>query len=313
MVGPDMRIGVALAATNTDNYVDAMVGQAREVAAAGMGSVWFGQRFDYDSPSLAAIVGREVPNLQVGTSAVPVFGRHPMLISSLAQTAQAATHGRYQLGLALGAKAFLEGAFGVPYSRPIALLREFLTALRPLLDTGTADFHGELLTAAPPMPGKVPGAQPPVPILVAAMGPQALRVTGELADGTLPYLAGPRTLSEHIVPAITAAAERAGRPAPRIVAFLPCVVTSDADRVREAAVEQLAFSEKVPSYQRVIGLEGASRAADLAAIGDEETVAAHVERYFEAGASEVVVTATDLGGEADQRRTWKLLGEISHT
>ena len=168
-----------------------------------------------------------------------------------------------------------------------------------------------MLTAATPLPGALPGGtEPPVPVLVAAMGPQALRVTGELADGTLPYLAGPRTLGEHIVPTITKAAELAGRPAPRVVAYLPGVVTANVEQVREAAVEKMSSYERVPSYQRVIGLEGATRAADLAAIGDEETVATEVKRYFDAGATEVVLTASDLGGPEDQRRTWKLLGEI---
>src|SRR2546423_1254960 len=128
-VGVGMTVGVALSSTDSVNYVDAIVGEAREAAETGVRSVWLGQRFDYDSPALAAIVGREVPEVQVGTSAIPIFGRHPLLISALAQTAQAATHGRYHLGLALGAKAFLEGAFGLTYERPIALLREFLTAL----------------------------------------------------------------------------------------------------------------------------------------------------------------------------------------
>jgi alkanesulfonate monooxygenase SsuD/methylene tetrahydromethanopterin reductase-like flavin-dependent oxidoreductase (luciferase family) len=114
-----------------------------------------------------------------------------------------------------------------------------------------------------------------------------------------------------IVPAVTAAAEAAGRPAPRIVAFVPGVVTADAEAVRETATEALAFYERVPSYQRVIGLSGGTRAADLAVIGDEETVAAGVRRYREAGATEVVFTTTDLGGEADRRRTWKLLGELA--
>ncbi|HET6503426.1 MAG TPA: TIGR03564 family F420-dependent LLM class oxidoreductase [Amycolatopsis sp.] len=306
-----MNIGVALTATDATNYVDAMVARAREAAEAGLRSAWFGQRLDYDSPLLAAVVGREVPGLRVGTSAIPVFGRHPLVISALAQTAQAATHGRYSLGLALGAKFLVEGAFGISHERPVALLREFLLALRPLLETGTADFHGELLTAATPVPAKVPGADPVVPLLVAAVGPRALAVTGELADGALPYLAGPKTLGEHIAPVITAAAERAGRPAPRIVAFVPAVVTADRESAREVAVGQLAFYDQVPSYQRVIELEGASRAADLAVIGDEETVAAQVKRYFDAGATEVVVTATDLTGAADERRTWKLLGEIA--
>ncbi|MEV8552128.1 LLM class F420-dependent oxidoreductase [Streptomyces glaucescens] len=303
-----MTIGLALP---HQHRIDTTVQLAREAHTAGLRSAWFGQTFSYDSPSLAAITGREVPGLHVGTAAVPIFGRHPLLLSSQAQTAQAATGGRYHLGLALGTKELTETGFGIPYERPIRLLREFLTALRQLVETGSADFHGELLTAATPLPATVPGAEPPVPVLVAAMGPQALRVAGELADGILPYLAGPRALAEHIVPAVTAAAEAAGRPAPRIVAFVPGVVTGDVEAVRETATEALSFYERFPSYQRVIGLSGGTRAADLAVIGDEEAVAAEVRRYREAGATEVVFTATDLGGEADRRRTWKLLGELA--
>ncbi|MET8165941.1 TIGR03564 family F420-dependent LLM class oxidoreductase [Streptomyces sp. NPDC005329] len=304
-----MTIGVALP---LQNRIDPTVRLAREAHEAGLRSAWFGQTFGYDSPSLAAIVGREVPGLQVGTAAIPVFGRHPLLVASQAQTAQAATGGRYHLGLALGTKHLTETGFGIPHERPIARLREFLTALRQLVETGGADFHGELLTATTPLPATVPGAEPPVPILVAAMAPQALRASGELADGILPLLAGPRALAEHIVPAVTAAARAAGRPAPRIVAFVPGVVTADIEGVRRTATETLAFYEQFPSYQRVIGLSGATRAADLAVIGDEETVAAEVRRYREAGATEVVFTATDLGGEDDRRRTWKLLGELAN-
>ncbi|MEV8320409.1 LLM class F420-dependent oxidoreductase [Streptomyces sp. NPDC059900] len=305
-----MTIGVAL---SLQDRVDGTVHLAREAHEAGLRSAWFGQTFSYDSPTLAAIVGREVPGLHVGTSAIPVFGRHPLLVSSQAQTAQAATGGRYHLGLALGTKKLTEAAFGIPHERPVGRLREFLTAIRQLLETGASDFHGELLTATTPLPARVPGAEPQVPLLVAAMAPQALRVSGELADGILPLLAGPRALAEHIVPAVTAAAEAAGRPAPRIVAFVPGVVTADADRVRQTATEALAFYEQFPSYQRVIALSGATRAADLAVIGDEETVAAEVRRYREAGATEVVFTSTELAGDTDRRRTWKLLGELANT
>ncbi|WP_189220051.1 MULTISPECIES: LLM class F420-dependent oxidoreductase [Streptomyces] len=306
-----MTTGVALHADNSPNQVDASVRLAREAAAAGLRSAWFGQTFGADSPLLAAVVGREVPGLQVGTSAIPVFGRHPLLVSSQAQTAQAATHGRYHLGLALGTRLLTEGGFGIPFERPVARLREFLTALRQLTETGAADFHGELLTAATPVPARVPGAEAGVPLLVAAMGPRALRVSGELADGILPYLAGPRALAEHIVPAVTAAAEAAGRPAPRIVALVHGVVTDDVDSVRTRATEQLAFYEQIPSYARVVELSGGRRAADVAVIGDEETVAAEVRRYRDAGATEVVFAGTDLAGDADRRRTWALLGELA--
>ncbi|MGW2031508.1 LLM class F420-dependent oxidoreductase [Streptomyces sp. NPDC001811] len=306
-----MTVGVALDASDAPNQIDATVQLAREAARSGLTSAWFGQTFGADSPQLAAIVGREVPGLQVGTSAIPVFGRHPLLVSSQAQTAQAATHGRYHLGLALGTKLLTEAGFGLPFERPVARLREFLTALRQLTETGTADFHGELLTAATPVPARVPGAENGVPLLVAAMGPQALKVSGELADGILPYLAGPRALADHIVPAVTAAAEAAGRPSPRIVALVPSVVTDDVDAVRARATEALAFYERIPSYARVIGLSGGRRAADLAVIGDERTVEAEVRRYRDAGATEVVFSATEIAGEAARRRTWRLLGALA--
>ncbi len=84
----DMTVGVALNASDAPNQVDATVELAEEAAQFGLTSAWFGQTFGADSPQLAAIVGREVPTLQVGTSAIPVFGRHPLLVSSQAQTAQ---------------------------------------------------------------------------------------------------------------------------------------------------------------------------------------------------------------------------------
>ncbi|MFE7742063.1 LLM class flavin-dependent oxidoreductase [Nocardia sp. NPDC057455] len=118
------------------------------------------------------------------------------------------------------------------------------------------DFHGETLTAAVPLPAAVAGARPPVPILVAAMGPQAVRVTGELADGVLPFLVGPGAPAEHIVAPLTAAAGRAGRPAPRVTVLVPGVVTADLDTARAAAA-QTSFYDDIPSYARVIALSGA--------------------------------------------------------
>ena len=311
-----MDLGVAIAASTdpavTPNYVDAIVGLAREAVDVGLRSAWFGQRFDYDATTLAALVGREVPALTVGTSAIPIFGRQPILVAAGAATAQAATAGRFQLGLALGAKALVEGPFGVAYERPVARLREFLCALRPALETGHTDFHGELVTATTPagMSGALPGAAPAVPILVAAMGPQALRATGELADGTLPNLAGPRVLERRIVPTIVDAAQAAGRPAPRIVASVAPVVTDDPDEVRATAAARMGFYDAVPSYAGVVAEEGVDRAADLALIGDEDTVAAGLRRYHDAGATEIVLTNTDLGGPKARTRTWQLAGAL---
>ncbi|MGW4279301.1 TIGR03564 family F420-dependent LLM class oxidoreductase [Nocardia sp. NPDC004750] len=311
-----MTIGIALSPFALDapgNAVDTAVSLGESALAAGVSSVWFGQTLSYDAIALAGIVGRAVPGLTVGTSAVPITARHPLLISSQAQTAQAATGGRFTLGLGLGAKFLADPVFGGSFDRPITRLREFLTALRTVLHTGTVDFHGETLTAATPLPAAVAGARPQVPILVAAMGPQALRVTGELADGTLPFLVGPKALAEHPDAPHTAAAERAGRPAPRITVLVPGVITADIDAARAAAAAQTTFYDDIPSYARVIQLSGASRAAELVVIGDEDLIAARVAEYFAAGATEVVFSQTDLTTPEYQRRTWAVLGELQRS
>ena len=103
--------------------------------------------------------------------------------------------------------------------------------LRSIFDTGAVDFSGNEISAQPGWPVRVAGGAP-VPVYVAAMGPKALQVTGELADGTLPYLAGPRTIAEFIEPAIAYRAADAGRPKPRIIAQVPAILSDDVDAAK---------------------------------------------------------------------------------
>ena len=292
------------------NAVDTQVEHARQAHQLGVPTLWMGQLFSYDAITLAALVGREVPGLRVGTSAVPVIGRHPLLVGAATQTAQAATGGRFELGLALGAEGFLRPVLGVRVDRQIQLLTEFLAALRPYLDTGEVDVTGEQLSARTPFPSALPGATPPS-VLVAAMGPNALRVTGELADGTITYLAGPKTLAGHVVPALRQAAAAAGRPEPRVVAAIPALVTDDPDTARDLAHQQSAFYENIPSYRAVLDREGVGRAGELAVIGGPEQVTDQLHRYLEAGATELIVTQTDLTGPDDRLRTWELIGRLA--
>lgn len=89
------------------------------------------------------------------------------------------------------------------------------------------------------------------------MGPKALAVTGELAGGTVPFLAGPRTIAEFIEPTIARASEsflcpissaaEAGRPKPRIIPAVPVLVSDDVAAARDHAAQRLAFYETIPS------------------------------------------------------------------
>jgi F420-dependent oxidoreductase-like protein len=274
---------------SADNAVDDAIAQARAAYDAGVRQIWLAQMADIDAIALAGLIGAAVPGLGVGTSVVPINPRHPLLISAAAQTAQAASHGQFSLGLGLGAPDVEKAVFGVSWSNTITRLREHLTVLRSVFDTGAVDFQGRELSSSPQWPVSVAGGTP-IPIYVAAMGPKALQVTGELADGTLPYLAGPRTVGEFIVPAINAAATGAGRPTPRVIAMVPVLVTEDVEAGRAWAAEQLAFYETIPSYQKVIAREGVARAVDLAAVGTTDEVTRQLRRYLDAGATDIAVS-----------------------
>ncbi|GLZ42748.1 TIGR03564 family F420-dependent LLM class oxidoreductase [Actinokineospora sp. NBRC 105648] len=302
-----MSIGLVLTAAPSATVVDDLVRDARAAAALRIHSAWISQQFAHDAIGLAALVGREVPEIAVGTSVVPIYGRHPLNVATQAQTAQAATRGRFTLGIGLGAKSFVEPVFGVPHKNTATYLREYLTVLRGVFDTGSVDFAGETLTARTPLPATVPGSAD-IEILVGALSPRALAVTGELADGTLTFLAGPRALSEVIVPALTRAAGGAPR---KVVAAVSAVVTDDVARAREIAEQRFAFYDTIPSYSRIIESNGSTKAADLFVAGDEDTVAAELRRYLDAGATDLVLAQTDLLDDADRDRTWRLLGSLA--
>ena len=93
-----------------------------------------------------------------------------------------------------------------------------------------------------------------------------------------------------------------------MVAFVAAVVTDDVEAGRAAAADSMSFHDAIPSYERVVAAEGLASAADLVLIGSAEHVRAGVRRYFDAGATEVVVTQTDLLRADIQRETIAALG-----
>ncbi|MGO4447133.1 LLM class F420-dependent oxidoreductase [Mycobacterium sp. 2YAF39] len=306
-----MPTGLVLSAQpNAANVVDDVIEQARRAHQAGVHQVWLAQQFDHDAIALAGLVGAAVPGLGVGTSVVPINPRHPLIVASLAQTAQAASHGNFSLG-GLGAHEPERQAFGTSFPNTIARLRDHLTVLRSIFDTGSVAFHGDELTAEPGWPVTVAGGGR-VPIYVAAMGPKALQVTGELADGTLPFLAGPTTIAEFIKPVIGKAAADAGRPEPRIIAAVPVLVSDDVDVAQRVAAERLSCYESIPSYQKVIARERVDSVVDLAGIGSAERVAERLHAYLAAGATDVVLSPL-RAEQADLEALWAVARNIDAT
>ena len=112
------------------------------------------------------------------------------------------------------------------------------------------------------------------PVLLAAMGPQMLRMAGERAHGTILWLSGALTIAHTIRPALEDAAASADRPLPRIVAGLPVCVTTDPERARRRIGRALAAYEGFASYRAVLDLEGVEGPADVALVGTPDDIEA---------------------------------------
>ena len=115
----------------------------------------------------------------------------------------------------------------------------------------------------------------------------------------------------HIAPTIRAAAEAAGRPAPRIAVSLPVCVTADPAAAAERANEDFAIYPDLPSYKAMLDKEGVDKPSDIAIMGDEDAVVAALGRLAAAGATDFV--ASILGNSEERERTFTVLSQVARS
>jgi F420-dependent oxidoreductase-like protein len=299
-----MRIGI-FGGDTAGRTIDDVVEDARRAEHDGFAVYALPQIFALDAMGVLAVVGREVPRIELGTGVVPTYPRHPATMAQQALTVQAASGGRFLLGIGLSHQMVIENMFGFSFEQPVRHMREYLSILMPLLHEGAADFTGETMRASLAL--NVADRQPP-PVLLAALGPKMLELAGAVADGTVTWMTGPSTLAQHTVPTITAAAERAGRPAPRVMVSLPVCVTDDVAGARERAATEFQVYGFLPSYRAMLDREGAEGPADVAIVGDSSTVEKAVRQLADTGVTDFV--ASIFGQRDDRARTRELLRSL---
>ncbi len=264
--------------------LDTVRATARWAADGGFSSLWVSQIFGVDPIVALAAVGPDGDGLgELGTSVVPLAGRHPLALAAQARTAQSALGGRFTLGVGPSHAMVSEGFYGEPFDRPFTRTAEFVAALAPLLAGEVVDVPGELVETH----GWLTIDAAAVPLLLAALGPRMLGLAGRLADGTTLGSCGPRTIAGHIVPVLASAAADAGRPSPRVQALVQVVVTDDPAAAHARAVEAEELYARLPSYRRVLDLEGVASAADLLVAGSVGRIVDGVGAYVEAGVTDL--------------------------
>ena len=279
-----MRIGTMVGAPpSPDHGLDGLVKRVQDLERRGFDSVWMANIFGLDAIGALAIAGRETERIELGTAVVPTYPRHPVAIAQQTLTAQAACDGRFTLGIGLSHKIVIENILGFSFDKPARHMREYLEVLTPLLRGEPAKFEGEHYRVNAGL--QVPGAAN-TPVLIAALGDVMLKLAGTYTDGTILWMTGPATIEGHIGPKLRAAAEEAGRDAPRIVAGVPIALTNDPDAARTWIGDNLVMYGTLPSYRAMLDKEGAASPADVAIVGDEATLDAGLDRLRDVGVSD---------------------------
>jgi F420-dependent oxidoreductase-like protein len=299
-----MRIGMMM--STTDGSLGGAVAQARGAEQSGFSTFWLPNIFGLDAITTAALIGQQVGRIELGTAVVPTYPRHPVALAQQALTTAAATGGRFALGIGLSHKIVIEDMFGLDYSKPARHMREYLEVLVPLLHGQPVEYRGDEYRVKASV--SVPGAAS-VPLLVAALGPVMLGLAGRLADGTITWMTGPRTLGDHIAPLLGKAARAAGRPEPRIVAGLPITLCRDAAAAREVMAKAFEIYGMLPSYRAMLDREGAAGPGDVALVGDEASLREQIGRLRDAGVTDFDAAVTPVE-EGSVGRTLEFLASL---
>lgn len=287
--------------------------------------LWQGQTLAVDpAVSFAAMAagGFRVP-CATGVTLMPM--RHPVEAALQARTLAAVTGHPYVAGFGPGARSFQQSVLGRPYRSQLTATREYLTAVRSVLDGGGGSGPGEYVhcdTGLAALPA------PPVEVGVGVLRSGMAGLAGEVADVAITWLTPAAHLRDELLPAVRAGADRAGRPAPRIVAMVPIAIRRDDRELETVVLASNSAHLRLPHYVDMLGRAGifidpadpAGSARRLVDGGgflydDVDGLVKQVRGYVDAGVDEVVLNVSGVcqteGAGAALRELETLVREVT--
>jgi F420-dependent oxidoreductase-like protein len=269
-----------IGADGATKTLDDVIGVAKHAEELGLDNVWLANIFSFDAITTLALVGRATERIGLGTAVTPTYPRHPTAIAQQALTTAAASNNRFTLGIGLSHKVVIEDMLGMSYEKPARHMREYLSVLMPLARGEQVTFEGEHYRVRG-VALDIPGAER-LPVVIAGLGPVMLKLAAQLADGTNTWMVGPNTMQHHILPGL----REAGSAAPTVVAGMPIVLTTNVDAAREKIAQDLTIYGQLPSYRAMLDREGAAGPADIAIVGDENTLRGEIKRFEDMGVTD---------------------------
>ena len=269
-----------------------------------------------DSMTCFAASAAATTKIKLGTSIVPTYPRHPLVMVQQAQVVAQLAPGRFRLGVGPSHRPTIE-SMGIEFDAPLAHLREYIQILKSILQTGSVDFDGEHYSAHATIPGPLD-----VQVMGSALRKGSFELCGAVSDGAISWICPGGYLRDVALPAMEKGAKEAGRPVPPLIAHAPVCVHDNPEEVRAAVREQI-MNPRLPYYQNMLIESGYPEAKNgewsdamidgVVIWGDEETAAQGIQELFAMGATEVLASPVTAGADraASLERTMKLLGQAA--
>src|SRR5713101_209686 len=297
------RVGLAIQPTD----VVTVINRIREAEDAGVQQAWMTQSAGMlDTLTLFAAAATQTTRIRLGTSIVPVYPRHPLVMAQQAATIDALAPGRFRLGVGTSHRHVMENIYGLSMQSPLAYLREYVEVMRQVLWEGRVEHQGRFFKVAASIPRP---AQ--IPLLISALGEKAFHLAGEIADGAISWVCPVPYLLDKALPALRAGARAQHRPTPPLVAHIPVAISSDEAAVQGAVKSRISFYTKAPFYVNMFAEAGFPIAADgtgvdalvkeLVIAGNVAQVEKRVRELLASGLDELMLMLVPVADEARER------------
>ena len=275
----------------------------RHAEGCGVAKVWLTTGAGPDALTVFAAASAVTQRVGLGTSIVPTFPRHPVVVAQQAADIAKLAPRRFTLGIGPSHAPVIEGRYGIAYRRPLEHLREFVAIVRGLLAGEDVRFQGKRYQ----LNAKLNHAAD-VPVIISALRAGSFELAGECSDGAVTWLCPARYLRDIALPALERGAKMAGRVRPRLVAHAFVALSEDRAAVRAAAAENLAHYPRYKNYQEMFVAAGFPEVragtwsdAMLAATvfsGSDQQCAQQAEEFLRtSGCDEIILSVLPIGAD----------------
>jgi F420-dependent oxidoreductase-like protein len=292
-----MKLGI------TVNYAGPAASLAMDAILAadevGFDSVWSSEAWGTDAVSMLAWIGASTKRIRLGTGIMQIPARTPAMTAMTAVGLSELSGGRLILGLGMSGPQVVEGWHGVPYGKPLARTREYVSIVReaiarrePLTHSGAhyeIPYEGEDATGLGRPLKMITHSTHEIPIFLAAIGPKNVTLAAEIADGWLPIFYSPEQAGNVYGPMLREGFERSGEAEKRdrfsITAAAACAITDDLEAGYRAVKPYIAL------YVGGMGARGKNFYNDLACRYGYEEAAERIQELYLSGEKLAAVAA----------------------